>query len=186
MLISFWWPGPCLNIKRVFPGVGISNVKTVIWAGLEIPTGPPVRGRQLWRRTGNFLLIFLWFYVYDLRFKARGPTTFLAEFPTLHMGVSSLFGNPYTAKTTSLYWDSPQKDYVRVMTDLHNWITCAVRLCVQGKSGSLSEPLSLENGLMDSDTVTMDRHCFRKWIDTKDTQAITQTSADFFPRFWMI
>ena len=36
---------------------------------LEIPTGPPVRGRQLWRRTGNFLLIFLQFNVYDLRFK---------------------------------------------------------------------------------------------------------------------
>ena len=50
---------------------------------LEIPTGPPVRGRQLWRRTGNFLLIFLWFYVYDLRFKTWGPTTFLTEFPTL-------------------------------------------------------------------------------------------------------
>ena len=33
---------------------------------LEIPTGPPVRGRQLWRRTGNFLLIFLQFYVYNL------------------------------------------------------------------------------------------------------------------------
>ena len=50
---------------------------------LEIPTGPPVRGRQLWRRTGNFLLIFLWFYVYDLRLKTWGPTTFLTEFPTL-------------------------------------------------------------------------------------------------------
>ena len=52
---------------------------------LEIPTGPPVRGRQLWRRTGNFLLIFLWFYVYDLRFKTWGPTTFLTEFPTLNI-----------------------------------------------------------------------------------------------------
>ena len=52
-------------------------------AVLEIPTGPPVRGRQLWRRTGNFLLIFLQFYVYDLRFKAWGPTTFLTEFQTL-------------------------------------------------------------------------------------------------------
>ena len=54
---------------------------------LEIPTGPSVRGRQLWRRTGNFLLIFLWFYVYDLRFKTWGPTTFLTEFPTLKIGV---------------------------------------------------------------------------------------------------
>ena len=50
---------------------------------LEIPTGPPVRGRQLWGRTGNFLLIFLQFYVYNLWFKAWGPTTFLTEFPTL-------------------------------------------------------------------------------------------------------
>ena len=49
---------------------------------LEIPTGPPVQGRQLWRRTGNFF-IFLQFYVYDLRFKAWGPTTFLTEFQTL-------------------------------------------------------------------------------------------------------
>ena len=49
-------------------------------AVLEIP---PVRGRQLWRRAGNFLLIFLQFYVYDLRFKPLGPTTFLTEFPTL-------------------------------------------------------------------------------------------------------
>ena len=29
-----------------------------LWAVLEIPTGPRVRGRQLWRRTGNFLLFF--------------------------------------------------------------------------------------------------------------------------------
>ena len=49
---------------------------------LEILTGPPVRGQQLWRRTGNFLF-FLQVYVYDLRFKAWGPTTFLTEFQTL-------------------------------------------------------------------------------------------------------
>ena len=59
-------------------------------AVLEIPTGPPVRGRQLWRRTGNFSLIFLWFYVYDLRFKTWGPTTFLTEFPTLYISMKSL------------------------------------------------------------------------------------------------
>ena len=39
---------------------------------LEIPTGPPVRGRQLWRRTGKFLLIFLpilclWFEILGMR-----------------------------------------------------------------------------------------------------------------------
>ena len=36
------------------------RISNMIWASmgsvLEIPTGPPVRGRQLWRRTGNFLL----------------------------------------------------------------------------------------------------------------------------------
>ena len=48
------------------------------WAPvLEIPTGPPVWSWQLWRRTGTFLLIFLQFYVHDLRFKAWGPTTSL-------------------------------------------------------------------------------------------------------------
>ena len=50
---------------------------------LEIPKGPPVRGRQLWRRTEKFLLNFLQFYVNDLRFKPWGPTTFLTEFQTL-------------------------------------------------------------------------------------------------------
>ena len=55
------------------------------WPVLEIPTGPPVRGRQLWMRTGNFMLIFLQFHVYDLWFKAWGPTTFLTEFQTLGM-----------------------------------------------------------------------------------------------------
>ena len=43
---------------------------------LEIPIGPSVWGRQLWRRTGNFLMIFLQFYVYDWRSKPWGPTTF--------------------------------------------------------------------------------------------------------------
>ena len=35
-----------------------ASVRKTVPAVLEIPTGPPVRGRQLWRRTGNFLLIF--------------------------------------------------------------------------------------------------------------------------------
>ena len=47
---------------------------------LEIPTGLPVWGRQLWRRTGNFLLIFLQFNVNDLKFKPWGPTTFWLSF----------------------------------------------------------------------------------------------------------
>ena len=54
-----------------------------MYSTLEMPTGPPVRGRQLRRRTGKFLLIFLQFHVHDLGFKARGPTTFLTEFQTL-------------------------------------------------------------------------------------------------------
>ena len=49
----------------------------------HIYTGPLVRGQQLWRRTRKFLLIFLQFYVYDLRFKVWGPTTILTEFQTL-------------------------------------------------------------------------------------------------------
>ena len=52
---------------------------------LEIPTCPPVWGGQFWRRPGNFLLIFLHFYVDDLRFKTWGPTTFLNEFQTLDL-----------------------------------------------------------------------------------------------------
>ena len=50
------------------------------WPVLEIPTVPPVRGLQLWRRTRNFLLIFLQIHVYYLRFKAWGPTTFWLSF----------------------------------------------------------------------------------------------------------
>ena len=96
------------------------------YAVLEIPTGPPVRGRQLWRRTGNFSLIFLWFYVYDLRFKTWGPTTFLTEFPTLNIWVEKLHcnhnifmsirilfkrhiylddGNSFVEEVESLYWN---------------------------------------------------------------------------------
>ena len=55
------------------------------WPVLEIPTGLPVRGWQLWRRT--LFVDFLQYYVYDLRFKAWGPTTFLTEFQTLIMTV---------------------------------------------------------------------------------------------------
>ena len=83
------WRPFCLGLN-VLKGIPLLVRETVfimplVSTVLEIPTGPPVRGRQLWRRTGNFLLIFLWFYVYDLRFKAWGPTTFLTEFPTLRV-----------------------------------------------------------------------------------------------------
>ena len=43
---------------------------------LEIRASLPVRSWQLWRRTGNFSLIFLYLYVYTLKLKAGGPTTF--------------------------------------------------------------------------------------------------------------
>ena len=58
-------------------------IEAQCWTVLEIPRGPPVQGQQLCRRTRNFLLIFLQFYVYNLRFKAWGPTTFSTEFQTL-------------------------------------------------------------------------------------------------------
>ena len=49
----------------------------------QITASLPARSRQLWRRTRNFFKDFLQFYVYDLRFKAGGLTTFLTEFWTL-------------------------------------------------------------------------------------------------------
>ena len=61
---------------------------------LEIPKGPPVRGRQLWRRTGNFLLIFLQFNVYDLRFKPWEPAPFAWVSNTASYGFISLYVNP--------------------------------------------------------------------------------------------
>ena len=56
---------------------GIKPLPVPVLTSVGNSTGPPVRDRQLWRRTGNFLLFFLQFYVYDLRFMAWGPTTFL-------------------------------------------------------------------------------------------------------------
>ena len=88
-----------VSIRRTKKNVSCKNINwlyfprfveawDVLWCDivsvLEIPTGPPVQGRQLWRRTGKFLLIFLQFYVYDLRSKVWEPTTFLTEFQTLH------------------------------------------------------------------------------------------------------
>ena len=42
---------------------------------------------QLWRRSRKFLLIFLQFYVYELRFKAWGPTTFFKHCPLRPMKI---------------------------------------------------------------------------------------------------
>ena len=50
----------------------------------QITASPSARSRQFWRRTENFFWTFLQFYVYDLRFKTAGLTTFLIEFWTLH------------------------------------------------------------------------------------------------------
>ena len=54
-----------------------------VCAVFQITASPPARSRQLWRRTRNFFKDFLQFYVYDLRFKAGGLTTFFTEFWTL-------------------------------------------------------------------------------------------------------
>ena len=51
----------------------------------QITASPSAWSRQLWGRTGNFFKTFLQFYVYDLRFKAAGLTTYLIEFWTLHI-----------------------------------------------------------------------------------------------------
>ena len=64
------------EVKVLSHNLGLTSYQIV----LEIPTGPPAQGRQLWRRTGNFLLIFIQFNVYDLRFKPWGPTTFWLSF----------------------------------------------------------------------------------------------------------
>ena len=70
----------CISyLSKPCNAVSLETLLTV----LEIPTGPLVQDRQLWRKTGKFLLIFLQSYVYNSRFKVWGPTTFLAEFQTL-------------------------------------------------------------------------------------------------------
>ena len=69
------WVKPCPNGRGI--GVFVEKILEKIYcvitaphSVLEILAGPPVRGRQLWRRTGNFLILCL-------RVKAWGPTTFL-------------------------------------------------------------------------------------------------------------
>ena len=79
----------------------------ILYTVLEIPTGPSVRGRQLWRRTGNFLVIFLQFYVYDLKFKAWGPTTFLTEFQTLIVYIDHCSDGGRIWTTNWIYKDTP-------------------------------------------------------------------------------
>ena len=54
-----------------------------LFSVFQITASLSARSRQLWSRTRNFSYNFLQFYVYDVRFKAGGLTTFLTEFWTL-------------------------------------------------------------------------------------------------------
>ena len=69
-----------LKLSLIYPDLTYHTAWTTVF---QITASPSARSRQLWRRTGNFLKTFLQFYVYDLRFKAAGLTTFLIEFWTL-------------------------------------------------------------------------------------------------------
>ena len=61
-----------------------SNSKSIIFKLIipvfQISACPSARRGQLWRRTVTFLKTFLQFYVYDLRFKLSGLTTFWLSF----------------------------------------------------------------------------------------------------------
>ena len=72
--LVWWCKGTCW-----FPFKPINCV----WPVFQITASPSALSRQLWGRTGNFFKTFLQFYVYDLRFKAAGLTTYLIEFWTL-------------------------------------------------------------------------------------------------------
>ena len=93
------------TVKSLIQGApnpkNINVSRLVLQSVLEIPTGPPVRGRQLWRRTGNFMIIFLQFYASVLRFKPWGPTTFLTEFQTLLVVV-------FAQSIWCLLWSTPE------------------------------------------------------------------------------
>ena len=55
------WKWVCLHGLVILEGQEQLNTVPVGYsttAVLEIPTGPPVRGRQLWRRAGNFCWFF--------------------------------------------------------------------------------------------------------------------------------
>ena len=67
----------------------------------QITASTSARSRQLWRRTGNFFKTFLQFYVYDLRFKAAGLTSFLLSFE--HYIASSLMISMPVLWGTGLY-----------------------------------------------------------------------------------
>ena len=72
--------------------------KDFIYPVFQITASPSARSRQLWRRTGNFFKAFLQFYVYDLRFKAAGLTTFFIEFWTLIYLCISIWRNDIKCK----------------------------------------------------------------------------------------
>ena len=56
----------------------LANCQDMFYSVFQITASLSARSRQLWRRTGNFSENFLQSYVYDLRFKAGGLTTFLS------------------------------------------------------------------------------------------------------------
>ena len=85
-LLCFVWLKQCIVLAvLIVTSVFMLCIHPLFWIFpvWEIPTGTLVGGWQLWRRTGNFLLIFLQFCVYDLRFKLWGPTTAWIGFQTL-------------------------------------------------------------------------------------------------------
>ena len=77
-IFSQFWPSPC-RITSCPLTTTCGGVVTVF----QITASPSARCRQFWRRTRKFFQDFLQFYVYDLRFKAGGLTTFLTVFWTL-------------------------------------------------------------------------------------------------------
>ena len=78
---------------------------------LEIPTGLPVRGRQLWRRTGNFLLILLQFYVMISDSRHEDLQLLLTEFQTLYIILSNKMC-PWVYRSIIVCWVAMQSNTV--------------------------------------------------------------------------
>ena len=104
------------EVKVLSHNLGLTSYQIV----LEIPTGPPAQGRQLWRRTGNFLLIFIQFNVYDLRFKPWGPTTFWLSFQHCILWIHILYVNPPSYSYDRAFFKIwPSKSKVKVIAQGH-------------------------------------------------------------------
>ena len=94
------------NFKRYFEQ---QHTDIYVYTVFQITASLSTRSRQLWRRTGNFFKTFLQFYVYDLRFKAAGLTTFLVEFWTLvyiyiHTSQIQNVGQTFNSLTLGRFW----------------------------------------------------------------------------------